>query len=81
MSVEPAVCAGMGRNKRGFPQRSDELIQHDGGDQAGGTDQAEQLQESEGFTRCGRDLLRGHGQVLKVEKTKWYTDVKAVHPE
>lgn len=55
---------------RGFPQRSDELVQHDGGDQAGGADQAEQLQQGEGFTRCGRDLLRGHGQVLKVGKSE-----------
>lgn len=56
--------------RRDFAQRLDELVQHDGGDQAGGADEAQQLQQSEGFTGCGRDVLRSHGLVLKIGKSE-----------
>lgn len=48
----------------------DELVQHDRRDQSGGADNAQQLQQREGFTGCSRDLLRSHGVFLKVGKTE-----------
>ncbi|PRY08268.1 hypothetical protein B0G73_103361 [Paraburkholderia sp. BL25I1N1] len=62
----------MGRKRcaRDFARRSDELVQHDRGDQAGGADEAQQLQQREGFTGCGRDLLRSHGLFLKIGKSE-----------
>ncbi|ABE35739.1 hypothetical protein Bxe_B0204 [Paraburkholderia xenovorans LB400] len=61
---------GSEASRRGFAQRSDELVQHDGGDQAGSADEAQQLQQREGFTGCGRDLLRSHGLFLKIGKSE-----------
>jgi hypothetical protein len=49
---------------------SDELVQHDGGDQSSGANEAKQLQQSEGLTGCGRDVLRSHEVFLKIEKSE-----------
>ena len=62
----------MGRKRRAEASAwgSDELVQHDRGDQAGGTDEAQQLQQREGFTGSGRDVLRSHGLFLKIGKSE-----------
>jgi hypothetical protein len=63
--------------KRGLRDGLDELIQHDGCDQSGGADEAKQLQQSEGFTGCGGDLLRSHGVFLKIGKSEMVHGSKA----
>lgn len=47
-----------------------ELVQHDRCDQSGGADEAQQLQQSEGFTGCGGDVLRSHEAFLKIGKSE-----------
>lgn len=49
---------------------SGELVQHDRCDQSGGADEAQQLQQSEGFTGCGGDVLRSHEAFLKIGKSE-----------
>ena len=48
----------------------EELIQHDGCNQSSGANEAQQLQQSEGFTGCGGDVLRSHEAFLKVGKSE-----------
>ena len=47
-----------------------ELVQHDRCDQSGGADEAQQLQQSEGFTGGGGDVLRSHEAFLKIGKSE-----------
>ena len=49
---------------------SDKLVQYDRCDQPGGADDAQQLQQGEGLTGCGGDLLRSHGAILKSRKKR-----------
>ena len=49
---------------------SGELVQHNRCNQPGGADDAQQLQQGEGLTGCGGDLLRIHGAVLKSRKKR-----------
>ena len=49
---------------------SGELVQHNRCDQAGGADEAQQLQQSEGFAGCGGDVLRSHEAFLKIGKSE-----------
>lgn len=63
--MKPAARAGV-RLKRGLEQ----LIQQDGSNQAGGADDAEHLQQSEGFAGGGGDVLRRHEVFLKNEEKR-----------
>ena len=63
--MKPAARAGVCL-KRGLEQ----LIQQDGSNQTGGADDAEHLQQSEGFAGGGGDVLRRHEVFLKMRKSE-----------
>jgi hypothetical protein len=54
----------------------DEMVKQDGGDQAGGADEAKQLNQCERFTWGGGGLLRGHESFLEDWKKRNGTRVR-----
>lgn len=56
---------------------SGELVQHDRCDQSRSADETQQLQQSEGFTGCGGDVLRSHEVFLKIGKSEMVHGLKA----